>query len=49
MIQPVHLDYDFDIFLNADYSIHRGSCIKHQIYELTDVHEQFGGFPNHIV
>jgi hypothetical protein len=45
MIQPVHLDYDFDILLNADYSIHRGSCIKHQIYELTDVHEQFGGFP----
>lgn len=45
MIQPIHLDYDFDIFLSADYSAHCGSCIKHQVYELTDVHEQFGGFP----
>ena len=45
MIQPIHLDYDFDIFLNADYSVHCGSCIKHQIHELTDIHEQFGGFP----
>jgi len=45
MIQHIHLDYDFDTFLNADYSTHCGSCIKHQVYELTDVHEQFGGFP----
>jgi hypothetical protein len=45
MIQPIHLDYDFNIFLNADYSSHCGSCINHQVYELTDVHEQFGGFP----
>lgn len=35
----------FDQFLDADYDSHEGSCIKHQIYELTDIHEQFGGFP----
>jgi hypothetical protein len=45
MIQPLHLDYNFDVFLKADYSVHCGSCIKHQVYELTDIHRQFGGFP----
>lgn len=45
MIKPIHLDLDFDLFLHADYSIHCGSCIKHQVYELTDIHKQFGEFP----
>ena len=45
MIHQIHLDYDFSIFLNADYSVHSGSCIKHQVYELTDIHESYGGFP----
>lgn len=45
MIKKVHLDFDFDTFLKADYSVHSGSCIKHQIHELTDIHEQFNGFP----
>jgi hypothetical protein len=46
MIRDIKLDLDFDIFLTADYSVHCGSCIKHQVYELTDIHEQYGGFPN---
>jgi hypothetical protein len=45
MLKKIHLDYNFDIFLQADYSVHCGSCIKHQVYELTDIHDQFGGFP----
>ena len=45
MIKPIKLNYDFSIFLNADYTVHSGSCIKHQVYELTDIHESFGGFP----
>jgi hypothetical protein len=45
MIKNISLNYNFNIFINADYSVHCGSCIKHQLYELTDIHEQFGGFP----
>ena len=40
------LDIDFTPFLTADYSQHQGSCIKHQVHELTDIHERFGGFPD---
>jgi len=46
ILKSTKLDYDFGIFLNADYSTHEGSCIKHQVYELTDIHEQYGGFPD---
>lgn len=45
MFTPIHLDFDFSTFLNADYTLHTGSCIKHQVYELTDIHEKYGGFP----
>lgn len=45
MIRSVKIDYNFDIFLSADYTQHEGSCIKHQVHELTDIHEKFGGFP----
>ena len=45
IIKQINLDYDFDLFLKADYSTHEGSCIKHQVYELTAIHDQFGGFP----
>jgi hypothetical protein len=46
MIQSVFLDYDLSVFLNADYSTHQGSCVKHQVHELTDIHKEFGGFPD---
>lgn len=42
---PVHIDFDFVPYLSADYQQHSGSCIQHQVYELTDIHQQFGGFP----
>lgn len=45
MLQSINLNYDFSIFLNADYSVHSGSCIKHQVHELTDIHSSYGGFP----
>ena len=45
MIKAVTIDYDLNIFINADYSIHSGSCIAHQVHELTDIHDQYGGFP----
>lgn len=41
----VHLDLDFRGLVQADYTVHSGSCIKHQIHELTDIHDQFGQFP----
>jgi len=46
MLKSIKLNYDLSIFLKADYTQHSGSCIKHQVYELTDIHKQYGGFPN---
>ena len=46
MIYPVKLNLDFDIFLKADYQVHSGSCITHQVNELKDIHESYGGFPD---
>lgn len=43
--KPIYLDFDFSQVLVADYSQHTGSCIKHQVHELTDIHEEYGGFP----
>lgn len=45
MFKPVHLNFDFTTLINADYTDHATSCIKHQVHELTDIHEQYGGFP----
>lgn len=44
--KTVKLEFDFQPLLNADYSVHQGSCIKHQVHELTDIHDRFGGFPD---
>jgi hypothetical protein len=46
ILKKIKLDYNFDVFLNTNYSIHEGSCIKHQVHELSDIHESYGGFPN---
>jgi Rieske Fe-S protein len=45
IIQSVFCNLPINLFLSADYSAHEGSCIKHQIHELTKIHEQFNGFP----
>ena len=46
MLYEINLDYNIDTFLSADYSTHSGSCIAHQVHELKDVHESYGGFPD---
>jgi len=46
MFKAVLLDYDFSVVLGADYSAPGTSCIQHQVYELTDIHDMFGGFPD---
>ena len=46
MLEKIKLNYDFKTFLEADYSVHSGSCIAHQVQELTDIHESYGGFPD---
>ncbi len=45
MIFYTKLDYDFNVFLNADYEQHKGSCISYQVREQEDIHKTFGGFP----
>jgi len=45
MFKKVHVNFDFKPLLDADYSVHMGSCIKHQVHEIADVHKQYGGFP----
>jgi hypothetical protein len=46
MLNSCRLDLDFSPFIAADYSQHSGSCIRHQVHELTDIHESHGGFPD---
>lgn len=45
MVKNIKLDYDLSVFVKADYTQHTGSCIKHQVRELTDIHDSYGGFP----
>lgn len=45
MIKNLKLNYDFSALLSADYTQHSGSCIKHQVNELKDIHAQYGKFP----
>jgi hypothetical protein len=45
MIKNTYLDYDLSIFLDADYTIHQGSCIAHLTTELADVYAEYGGLP----
>lgn len=44
MLREINLDYDLSVFLEpkADYSIHKGTCLAHQVHELTDIHEEYG-------
>ena len=43
MIENLAVDFDLDIFRNADYTQHYGSCISYQVKEQKDQHA--GGFP----
>jgi hypothetical protein len=44
MLKKLKLDYDWKYFLppNQDYSTHKGTCLAHQLDELTDIHEEYG-------
>jgi len=35
---------DFDFFTKAEYP-EATSCTKHQLHELKDIHDEYGGFP----
>lgn len=45
MLKKIKVGLDFDKILSANYS-NKSSCIKHQIHELTDIHANYGGFPD---
>ena len=44
MLQLLNLDYNWNYFLppNQDYSTHKGTCLSHQVHELTDIHDEYG-------
>jgi len=46
LIDFIKLNYDFSLFLAADYTSTESSCIKHQVHELEDIHQTYGGFPD---
>jgi hypothetical protein len=46
MIDSISVDIDFNYFLQADFDKNEGSCIKHQVDELKDIHDRFGGMPS---
>jgi hypothetical protein len=43
--KEVHLETDYEFILSQDYDKHYGSCIAHQVHELQDIHDRFGGMP----
>ena len=45
LLKKINLNYDFAKLLNADYSVHMGSCISYQVKEQEDIHQTHGGFP----
>ena len=42
--EPTKLDYDLSTFLGFEYP-EPSTCIKHQVREDKDLHEEMGGFP----
>ena len=45
MYQKCFLDYDHNFFVEQQYDKEPTSCIKHQVNELNDIHQKYGGFP----
>jgi len=45
MIETIKLNYDLNVFLDANYEKHHGSCISYQTREQKDLHDKVGGFP----
>ncbi len=44
MLQHLNLDFDYSFFLppNADYSVHKGSCISYQREEQNNLYTEYG-------
>jgi hypothetical protein len=42
--QKVKFNYDCNKFVDCEYPV-ESSCIKHQVHELKDIHDKYGGFP----
>ena len=44
MLKAIKLNYDWNYFLPPmqDYFIHKGTCLAHQLHELTDIHQEYG-------
>jgi len=44
MLKKIKLNYDWGYFLPPmqDYSVHKGTCLAHQVHELTDIHQEYG-------
>jgi len=44
MLKKVKIDYDLSYFLppKQDYTVHKGTCLTHQVKELTDIHDEYG-------
>lgn len=44
MLKKIKLPLDYDKFINCKYP-DATTCIKHQVTELADIHQQYSGFP----
>jgi hypothetical protein len=44
-IKTVTLNYDFEIFLTADYDADDTVCLFHIVQEQEEIYRQYGGFP----
>ena len=44
MLKKIKISFDLNYFLppNQDYSVHKGTCLTHQVKELTDIHSEYG-------
>lgn len=43
--KKIKFDYNLQNFIDCEYP-DPTSCVKHQVHELEDIHDQYGGFPN---
>lgn len=46
MIKKIKIDYDFSVFLNADYEFNSYSCISQIQADLPKLYDKYGGFPD---
>lgn len=49
MFKKSRLDLDYKFFLDADYSVHSGSCICHLEKDMPDLYAPHGGLPTSYV